>query len=567
MIPGHSINAEPVLGDQAPRGAADGYRKFIANRNVAGVYLVDVTSRRKGEGQLLAAPTDILGDPVLGDQPRGGFSLGQPRRHFFASHSWIGRPDDRRRANVVARPRLRTALNISRSFPFLPGEARSVQATSGFVEFGNDDAVLDWLATSATSDGLPVAIRHGPRRGYFDDFSLRLAALGRSYSGTSERVRLELLNDASPVAKPVAGSYYSGEGGLRGDFDLAGQPVPTALGTTQNISLTLIWRALEIWQAAEGPLQAFNAVYDGGVPLIILADVPTLADLIAYAVTPGACVTCKALGLVRFYEPPSFKYTADVQGLVVEGQWLSTLSELTEFMTRYRAGLLANEIDRAAIFGIGAVSAGYFSGSADAQVTDFLEAAARSILGFHGRGVDGRYRLKRVFAPSSYAMPTPMPVSGNGIRPEDFESTVRSSIEVRYARNWTPMQDSEIAGAISGERRLWLKSQGSSVVIPNGSAAAFYKTSKPGDPIDTLIADQGWAETIGKEALKLVGEELSFYSVDVGRRGFALDGGDPVAFETDRYGAGGVVWLVRGIEEKSDGETLTLKVVGFPKRL
>lgn len=566
MIPGVSLVGEPVLGDQAPRGRQDGYARFIAASNAQGMYLVDVTLRRKGEGTLLEAQTDILGDPVLGDMPRGGFRLGLPQRQFYASHSWIGRPDDPRRANVIARPRLRAALNVSRTFPFLPGEGRSVTQTSGFVEFANDDGALDYLATSMTSDGLAVAVRHGPRRGYFDDFSLRLSALGRSYSGTKDRIRLELLNDASPVARPVAGAYYTGEGGLLGDFDLAGEPVPTALGTTRNVGLIRIWRALEIWQAAGGPLQAINAVYDGGLALTILADVPTLDDLIAYAVTPGACVTCKALGLVRFYEAPAFLYTADVQGLVFEGRWISSLSDMAEYLMRYRAGLFANEIDRAAVFGIGAVEAGYYTAE-DEEVGDFLEAAARSILGFHGRGVDGRYRLKRVFAASSYTPPTPIPVAGVGIRPDDFETYVRSEQPVIWNRNWTPMEDNQIAPSVSDERRLWLKGRGSTITVPNGSAAAYYKTSKPGEPIETLVATQGWAETIGKEAIKLVGQELSFYRVDVGRRGFGLDGGDPVTFSTDRYGADGVVWLIRGWDEKSDGETLELKVVGFPRRL
>ena len=567
MIPGVSIVGTPVLADQAPKGRAEGYAAFVAASNALGVYLVDVTMRRKGEGTLLAAPTAILGDPVLGDQPRGGFRLGLPQRRFYATHSWIGRPDDPRRANVPARPRAKAALNVTRTFPFLPGEARSVQSTSGYVELANDDRALDFLATSMTSDGLAVSVRHGPRRGYFDDFSLRLAALGRSYSGTRDRVRLELLNDSSPVEKPLAGSYYSGEGGLRGDFDLAGKPAPTALGLCLNVAPIRIWRALEVWQIAEGPLQAVNAVYDGGLPLIVRADVPTLADLIAYGLAAGECVTCKALGLVRFFEPPAFRYTADVQGLVVDGLWLSSLSEIVEYALRFRAGLIANEIDRAALFGIGAVEAGYFSGSDDVLVSDFLELAARSILGFHGRGVDGRYRLKRVFAPSSYSAPTPIPVKGVGIRPDDFETYVRSEQAVLWNRNWTPMEDGEIAPTVADERRLWLKGRGSSIVVPNGSAAAFYRTSKPGDPIETILATQSAAESVGKEAIRLVGEELSFYRVDVGRRGFRLDGGDPVTFATDRYGADGVVWLIRGWEEKSDGESLELKVVGFPRRL
>lgn len=567
MIPGVPVMGEPVLGDQPPPGRASGYPAFLQRSQRRGVFLADITVRRKGSGQLLAAPTDILGDPVLGDQPRGGFQLGLPERHFLGSHTFIGPPDDNRRPNVVARPRLRTAISSTKLFPFLPGESRSVQSTDGFVEIANDDGAYDFFPASMTADGLDVSIWHGPRRGYFDDFSLRLRALGRSFDGTDRRTRLQLQNDITVVQKPIASSYYTGLGLLEGDLDIAGLPVPSAFGTCGNVSLVPLLKANQVWQIAQGPLQAINAVYDGGLPLIFAGDYPTLAALIAAPVSAGQYLTCEALGLVRFFENAAFKYTADIQGFVFEGEWLSTLAQITEYLLRRRVGLFANAIDRAAIFGVGAVEAGYFTGTADLQVSDYMEEAARSIIGFHGLGRDGRYRLKRVFAPESYALPQAIPVAGVNIKPEHFETYVRSEQTVRYDRNWTPMTDAEIAPSVSDERRRYLKSQGRSITTPNGSGAAFYPNARPGDPINTIVNSQFWANEIGKEAIKMTGTEQSLYSVELGRRGYSLDGGDPVAFTTDRYGAGGVVWIVKEIQERSEGERFTVKVFGTPRRL
>ena len=567
MIPGVPTVAEPVLADQAPPGRASGYPAFLKRSQRRGVFLADIMVRRKDSGVLLAAPTDILGDPVLADQPRGGFKLGLPERLFLSSHTFIGRPDDPRRPNAVARPRLRTAVNINRTYPFLPGETQAVQSTDGYIELANDDGAYDYLAAAMTADGLDVSIYHGPRRGYFDDFSLRMKVLGRSFSGADKRTRLQLRNDVSLVAKPIASSYYTGEGLMDGDLDIAGLPVPSAFGTCGNVGMVRMLKASEVWQIAQGPLQGINAVYDGGLPLTFTADYPTLAALIAAPVSAGQYATCEALGLVRFFENAAFKYTADIQGFVFETEWLATLSQIAEYLLRHRAGLFANAIDRAAVFSVGAVEAGYYTGTSDLLVSDFLDEAARSIVGFHGLGRDGRYRLKRVLAPSSYALPQAIPVAGVDVKPEDFETYVRSEQPVRYDRNWTPMTDQEIAPAVSDERRQYLKSQGRSITIPNGSAAAFYKTSAPGDPINSIVVSQFWATEIGKEAIKMVGTEQSTYSVDVGRRGYLLDGGDPVTFTTDRYGASGNVWIVKEIQERSEGERMTLKVFGTPRRL
>lgn len=567
MIPGVPTVGDPVLADQAAPGKTDGYPDFLKRSQRQGIFLADILIRRKDSGNLLAAPTDILGDPVLGDQPRGGFTLGLPQRLFLSSHSFIGRPDDPRRPNATARPRLRAAINSTRMFPFLPGESKSSQSTDGYVEIANDDGAFDYLPAAMTADGLDISIYHGPRRGYFDDFSLRIRAQGRSFDGTDTRVRLQLRNDDSVVAKPIASSYYTGEGLLDGDLDIAGLPIPSVFGVCNNVSLVRLNKANEVWQIAQGPLQSINAAYDGGLPLTFTADYPTLAALIAAPLAAGQYATSTAFGLVRFYEPPAFRYTADVSGFVFEGEWLSSMAQIAEYLLRFRAGLLANAIDRAAIFSIGAVEAGYFTGTADLLVSDFLGEAARSIIGFHGLGRDGRYRLKRVFAPSTYALPQAIPVAGVSIRPEHFETYVRSEQEVRYDRNWTVMTDQEIAPGVTEERRAWLKSQGRSITIANGSAAAFYKTAAPGEAISTIVTSQAWATEIGKEAIKMVGTEQSFYSVELGRRGYGLDGGDPVAFASDRYGATGTVWIVREIQERSDGEKFTVKVFGTPNRL
>lgn len=567
MIPGVATFADSILADQPAGGRASGYPAFQQRSYREGMFLADIMVRRKDSGVLLQAPADVLADAILADQPRGGFQLGPPERLFLGSHSWIGRPDDPRRPNLPARPRLRTAISSTRTFPFLPGESRAVQSTDGFLEVANDDGKFDYLAASMTGDGLDVSIYHGPVRGYFDDFSLRMRVLGRSFDGDDKRTRLQLRNDVSLVQKPIASSYYTGEGLLDGDLDIAGLAVPSAFGTCSNVSMVRLNKANEVWQIAQGPLQAINAVYDGGEPLIFAGDYPDLGAIIAAPVSPGQYLTCVALGLVRFYEEAAFKYTADAQGFVFEGEWLSSLAQISEYLLRRRAGLFANAIDRAAIFGIGAVEAGYFTGTSDLLVSDFLDEAARSIIGFHGLGRDGRYRLKRVFAPSSYALPQAIPVAGVDIQPEHFETSVISEQEVRFDRNWTVMTDAEIAPSVSDERRQYLKSSGRSITIANGSAAAFYKTAAPGEPINSIVTSQSWATDVGKEAVKMRGTEQSFYSVELGRRGYLLDGGDPIALSTDRYGAGGVVWIIREIQERSDDESFKAKVFGTPRRL
>lgn len=568
MIPGVPVFAEPVLADQAPPGRLSGYPAFLLRSDQAGMYLADLTLRRRDEAALNDAPLQVLAEPVFTDPPRGGFSLGARQTLFFGSHTWIARADDTRRRNAVARPRLRAAANVTRTFPFFPEESRASTSTNGFLEIANDDRAYDWLPAAATIDGLPVKVYHGPCRGYFDSFDQRLFALGRSFEGRRDRVRIELQSDASPLLKPMAFRYYGGGGGPDGDPELAGEPVSSAYGFCFNVSLRRVSRAFEVWQAAQGPLQSFVAVKERGIVNTNFAgDFPSWGALVTASIPAFFYGTCRALGLVRFGTAPVGIVTADIQGFVFNGVWLSTLPDIADYLLRNRAGLPPEEIDRAAIFALGNQEAGFFTGAADLQVNDFFDEAARSIIGFHGRARDGRYRLKGVVAPERVTAPPPFPVPGVSVSPQPLETFVRSRQKAYYRRNWTVMGPADISEAVDDVAALELQSRGRSVERDNGSAAAYYPTAREGEPIDTLFTGRPGAEDACQTVIELFGIERDIFTVEIGRRGFSIDGGDVVAFATDRYGAGGKPFIVREIRERSEGESLALTVFGAAERL
>ena len=566
MIPGVPVFAEPVLGDQAPPGRPSNYAAFLGRSQIAGMYLADITYRRRDDAKLLDAPTRVLAEPVFTDPPQGGFTLGRKRRLFMGSHTWIGRGDDTRRRQAVARPRLRAAVNATRTFPFLPDQARATQTTSGYIEIANDDAAFDWLPAAGTVAGLEQEVWHGPRRGYFSDFQTRLFALGKSTEGKNKRIRIELENDNSPLLTPVAGRYYTGQGGLDGDPELASQPVPNAVGNCWNISLTRISRQFEVWQAALGPIQQFVEVSEAGLPMTPTQDYPTWNALIQADIPPFRYATCLALGLVRFGTPPVGVVTAHVLGIVADGGYIGTLDRAAEWLLRRRAFLSPTQYDRASFLAAGAQEIGWFTGSADLQVADFFEEAARSIVGFHGRGLDGRYRLKGVVAPERLAAPAAIPVPGVKLVKEHAGTFVRLRQTSWYRRNYTIMSDSDISEAVGDARRNELKSRGLSVTLENGSAQNV-GGSKPGEDIDTIFVQRNAANAANRTVIELLGIERDIYSAPVGRRGFLLDGGDPVTFTTDRYGADGQVFVVQELVENSNGEQLTARVIGAARRL
>lgn len=567
MIPGVGTFGDPVLGDQPPPGRVSGYPAFLQRSDRAGMYLAEITVRRREDSVINPAPLQILGDPVLGDQPMGGFALGARQTLFFSSHTWIARPDDLRRRNVVARPRLRAAVNVTRTFPFMPNEANASTSTSGFIEISNDDAAFDWLPAAATIDGLPVKVFHGPRRGYSDQFDQRLFALGRSFEGRADRLRADLQNDSSPLARAIATRYYGGGGNIDGDPELAGQPVSSAFGFCFNVSLRRISRAFEIWQACEGPMQGFVAVKERGLILAGTTDYPDWNTLVSADIPDFHYATCNALGLVRFATPPVGIVTADIQGFVFDGVYLSTLPDVAEYMLRHRAGLPPVEIDRAAIFALGNFEIGYFTGASETQVTEFFTEAARSVVGFHGRNRDGRYRIKGIAAPETLSPPPPIPVPGVRVSPEHLETFVRSRQRAYYRRNWTVMAAADISEAVDEITSRDLQARGLEVSVDNGSGAAYYPTSKEGEPVDTIFSQLTGAQACCQTIIDLLGVERDTFTVEVGRRGFLLDGGDPVTFSTDRYGAANKIFLVKEIRERSDDESLSLTVFGSAERL
>jgi len=562
MGPGIGILGEPVFADGPPPTVGTPYSEFVRSGR-DGVFLADIDVRNKGSAADIEAPIQILADPVLADLPPGGIALGAVETLRFSDHTWISKPDDPRITNVSYRPRLLSALNVTRTAS-LRGGRRQVQTTTGYVELANRDGKLDYLAASRSADGLPTLIRHGPRRSYLDSFRTRLSVRGFSFEGTRDRVRLELQGDVSIVDGSLALDYYDGRGGLGGDPELAGLPVPDVFGPAFNVTPRLILKAFRVWQAGLGPLLGITEIRDRALPYTIVADVPDLNALVSYSLGTGEAVTCNALGLFRLWADPVGRVTFDANGYVWNGVYINTLPLMAEYILRVRARLPAGEFDRSGTYQMPNYEANYATGTSTPSCADVLDLIAESASAFYGRRRSGLYGFTTYAAPENYSAPAPILVKSEDIRKEHNENSPISEQTVWYKTNWTVMSDDEVS-EVAPNRDQYL-SAGQYITIGNGLAAAFFPSARPAVPIYSLLTQQSLAEQRGRAAVEMDGVERDIFTVDAGRFAADYDLGDIVSFTANRYGAGGPPFIIEEISER-DNEQGLLRVIGSANRI
>lgn len=107
---------------------------------------------------------------------------------------------------------------------------------------------------------------------------------------------------------------FTGEGGIEGPADLAGQVKSIVFGNARFCSGRLIDRVNNVWLVSNGSVQAINAAYDRLGALDYSGDHDDLAALIAADIPAGAWASCRAQGLVRLGAPPDGRVSFDVSG-------------------------------------------------------------------------------------------------------------------------------------------------------------------------------------------------------------------------------------------------------------
>ncbi len=208
-----------------------------------------------------------------------------------------------------------------------------------FGELGlvNADSLLDGLLNYGFDGRKVVVKRLANKNAAFSSAVtvLRATIEGISTNQALRELRFRLYDRLLDLDDPVQSNVYSGtttSGGLVGNLangtaDMKDRPKPLCFGANKNVGPVTVNPFDLIYQVSDGAVSVIT-VYDGQVPLILVANYATVALLQAATIPPGKYGTCLAEGLFRLGVQTYFTLTADV----TEGATLAdrNASKITE---------------------------------------------------------------------------------------------------------------------------------------------------------------------------------------------------------------------------------------------
>ena len=405
------------------------------------------------------------------------------------------------------------------------------------------------------------------------------------------------------LERPVQRHTYSGAFGFDGTPEMEGMTRPLAFGRCTGIEPVLVDPILLIYQYHDGETLEIQAVYDGGLKLERAATARSYAEMAAFVAPSGddpdgdfplgSYVGCPIVGCFRLAGPAERQVTADVRGSGGASSLVEPFSDGTFFTdgTGWEAAgrklhannvagiLLRILIDHGDLSEKSvaveqlrqiAVELPYDGGLffAAGESSSVLDAASQLTLSLGCvliRAKDGRYQLRRL------APPTDVPVliiRDDMIVPDSLERQALAyripwtDWEVSFARNWTPLSETEIFSAVERERRIGLTRTSQITRITNDIVAAIYP-ERATARIDTVLTKHGDAREVGNRHVALHAHGRVSFALRAMGIAYRLELLDTVRVVSPRFGLDqGRNMLVIEVGEDGDAIETRLRLFG-----
>lgn len=542
----------------------------------------------------LLAPAGIYGTMQFGAVAQ--VSLGSVR-HRYASVPFITATTDSPALTPVE-GRLRPIF-IER---YLQTEQHGAYGTtavnaSGEVVLTNEDGGLDMPLgdTEVALEGRPIRVSVAPvpldgGMPKLSDFSQVFSGVIDALSWSRERITIRITDDRLKLAQAVQQHTFTGTGRIDGPESLSGVTRPLAFGRCSNVSPTLVDPFDLVYQFHDGEALAVDAVRDSGVELDRWGEVSTYDELLA--VVPedpsdsgeegptsgfgiGKYIAAPKIGCFRLGGLPAGRVTADVRGhggvegafrYFDDGRAFSdgrgfAVSEGTVH-ARTAPQVAITLLQRAGITNINVAQFAQLDNDEPRDVGLFLEAGGNRSLNdclnfilagnnvFIMKSGDGVYQMRRLLPP------------GLGSVELGTESIMKSSVErmalpwkqpwprwkVKFDRNYTKMQENEIAPAVPDEQRVFLQREASEADVADIVTAIVY-SSRGAGVLDTALVRESDARAQAHQMRVFYARNRKMIRLEAKGVGFKADLGDTVRVRYPRFDLGwgwpGVVVALR----------------------
>jgi hypothetical protein len=546
----------PIIATGVPANFDD----WLAASDQGTEFLVEI-------GAFVAEGTTTTGRGGLGDAEIGILEVGGSALQSsvsltselrYSRFGWTGDPSDAIRPNIQYAPRLTDGLRSNRRIPILPEQARRADRLTGRIDFLNSDGALDDLRQNPIN-GQKAKVLFGRPTDAYADYKSLFDGVGTVWSQGRDVLTANVRSRGANLEVPIQTTLYTGTGGASGDATVEGQPKPLIFGKVRNVTATLIDAQNLVYQVHDGEVASIDDVYDRAASLTFDSSAGDVADyqaLVNATISAGEYAISTATGLFRLGSSPDGQITADVTGLN------TAIDNIVLDIVRNYAVEMESRISTASVTGFGTLrsgTVGTFIGSNErATIADVLDQLVAGLAGIPGYNRRGQFVIQRLRDPST--LPASLSLGHSDIlslRPRDT-LVPRWRQRVAYKRNWTTQQ-SDIAGAVSDDRRQFVQNRFSTVAASDTSVRDGWPNANDPDPLMSPFDSSSDAQTLADDLLALHGVGRELVDITVGRLGFTVNSGQIVSIPWPRWDSNNSKrFAIVGIEERPREGTITL---------
>lgn len=314
----------------------------------------------------------------------------------------------------------------------------------------------------------------------------------------------------------------------------AGNPVPLCFGECFNVSPVLIDPITKLYRVHSGAVQSITGVRENGQPIPFTAN--------------------NSAGTFALTNNAQGRVTADVQGAVIDGDFLTTADQLINHIVT-TAGIATPVGDLLPDYTLGLYI------NSDATIADVLDEVVASVGG--AWFFDRLNRVVKVFFSGVGAASDVLAledVEDDSLLPVRRIAPARS-VSVGYARNWTPQADG-LAGVIrenNPELATRYEQKESTAIANNLNIEAIYPDAAA-ITVSTLIVSQSDAQAEADRRALLASVPRTVFELSAFAAPFAMRLGQTIAVDYPKYFSGGRSAVITRLNDMPAQNAVRLEV-------
>jgi len=424
-------------------------------------------------------------------------------------------------ANTYYEPRVKTPADITRNL-FANGTTSGASRVGyGVVELANVDGGLDYM-NAYGFDGRSLTIKVGNHGDAYSSFTTILAGTMEQVEFSFQTVTILARDKLAMLELPLQKTEFAGNNslpnGVEGTTDIKGQKKPLLYGQVFNISPPIVNTSKLIYQVSDLLINDVSAVYDRGLGLTKGSDYTNMTDMTTNAPSSGYYRVLKTStgSYFRLGVSASGQITCDaVQGSTSADR---TAAQLIKAIA-IKGGVSSGDINASDVTALDTANSsvvGIWVQGDDSAMT-VIDQIAQSVGAWYGFDAAGQFRMGRFEAPSGA---TDIEISDDNIvsietiRPNDTDRGLPAyKVILSYLKNYS-VQNSDIAGAVTADRRSFLEKERLSVSTEDATVKSQFLYAAE-ITRDTLLTTSANASTEASRLLTLYKTNRYMYQVRI----------------------------------------------------